>query len=433
MFNSNSDSGEETIGKLAFDITNSAVSNRTAQASRLQQVSLTPTNFGPNSFQAPSFSSTPYLYPNSDTDAISEAVNRSRSTKPSNNLNDRWFLRRRPDQDPTMQAASAAPSAPALFPNPVNNDASPPAFSARPISMADVTAAVKPFTGREQVDYWLGQFNRFLNYRKVVGQDRIDLFTLLMQGAARDWLSTLPPATLATETVLFTEFKNRFGLSPAQKMRTERELWSRDQLDSETVDEYVTTMQVIANRIGMSHENLLRMIIQGLKPELRLFTMNADVKTIKELLSVARMCEAARGVDKQSPTSSIAVLTEVVGSLALKIEKLVDKPPAVQAAIEAQPPGGGSRNRRPAGRRQPTGPSQWNHQGPPQRQWTPSPQQFSAAPISQGPQPQWRQTGQQSSSSMQQLRHDSSHWRHLAYTPLHGFNQQSGYLSNCCH
>ena len=187
-----------------------------------------------------------------------------------------------------MQAASAIPSAPVLFPGPSNGNVPPPAFSARPVSMADVTAAVKPFTGREQADDWLDQFNLFLKFRKVVGQDRIDLFSLLMQGAARDWLSTLPPATLATETVLFTEFKNRFGLSQAQKWRTERELWSRDQLDGENVDEYVVTMQVIANRIGMSQENLLRMIIQGLKPELRLFTMNADVKNIKDLLSQGR-------------------------------------------------------------------------------------------------------------------------------------------------
>jgi hypothetical protein len=80
-------------------------------------------------------------------------------------------------------------------------------------------------------------------------------------------------------------------------------------------------MQLMANKVNMPSDTLKKAIIEGWKPELRLFVLNANAKDIQELLSVARNCEAARSADTQS-TSTINNLTDMVGSLITKVNQL---------------------------------------------------------------------------------------------------------------
>lgn len=315
---------------------------------------------------------------------------------PFNTLTDRWTTFPAPRANATQATTPTAPT---------TTDR-----RSTSVSMSDVTSIVKPFNGLQPADKWLQQFQLYTTYKHIAGKEKIDLFRLLLTDTASDWLSTLSPPIVASEATLFAAFQNRFGMTQAQKWRTEKELWSRDQQDKETVDEYVTIMQVVANRVGMGPEQLLKLIIQGLKPELRLFVLNARVANIEELLSIARTCEAARQVDKPSHQSSIDVLTEVVGSLAVAVAELTSKSstttPVVQAPIQAAHPKETDWKTRkiynPNNHRRQLQPRRQQQQQQHSGQWQPSqtPPQWNqpqyAAPINP---PQWQQTPSSSQRS----------------------------------
>jgi hypothetical protein len=88
------------------------------------------------------------------------------------------------------------------------------------------------------------------------------------------------------------------------RWRRTAEIWSRKQGPNESVDDYVAAMQSAASRVNMPEDYLADAILQGLKPELRLFVLYAGVETIPEILKIARTSEAAHSADRSITTTS---------------------------------------------------------------------------------------------------------------------------------
>jgi hypothetical protein len=114
----------------------------------------------------------------------------------------------------------------------------------------------------------------------------------------------------------------RYGWTEAEKWRFNKEIWSQEQSENQTVDDYVTSMQIRATRVGTPQHTLKYAIIQGLKPELRLFVLNAKIPDIPTVLTVARTCEAARSADKVKSSDDIGQLKAMVNSLINKMDKI---------------------------------------------------------------------------------------------------------------
>ena len=114
---------------------------------------------------------------------------------------------------------------------------------------------------------------------------------------AADWMTALPTTTETRFDSLVLAFKKRYDLSEAAKWKAEKGIWGRAQGRTESIDEYVTSMQLMANKVNMPSDTLKKAIIQGLKPELCLFVLNANAKDIQEMLSVA---VTARQPDQQT-------------------------------------------------------------------------------------------------------------------------------------
>ena len=131
----------------------------------------------------------------------------------------------------------------------------------------------------------------------------------------------LPQHTVCSWNSLVTAFKQRYGLTEAEKWRYQKDIWSREQGETETVDDYVTAMQLTANKVGMPQETLREAIIQGLKPELRLFVLNANAHDIPTLLAVARTCEAARSADRPRNQDSLEIKS-MVASLMQQMQQM---------------------------------------------------------------------------------------------------------------
>lgn len=192
------------------------------------------------------------------------------------------------------------------------------------ISLSDVIAMVKPFTGtnKQNALKWFHSFLAYANFKQIFGHARLDLFKMLMVDNAADWILTLSPSIGFSEQTLFDAFKNRFGYTEAQKVKAESQLWHRTQGENETVDDYVTAMRLEAYQLQMPEKQLFKIISHGFKEPIKLFVMNSSCQSIDEILSIARTCEAANGTDKPNKQQLvIEELTDIVKQLRVDIAK----------------------------------------------------------------------------------------------------------------
>ena len=194
------------------------------------------------------------------------------------------------------------------------------------ISLNDISLMVKPFSGVANTEHsaekWLHSFELYSQFKNIQGQAKLNLFKLMLTDQAAAWLMALPETITRRWDTMLTAFHQRYGLTEAEKWRFNKEIWSQEQSENQTVDDYVTSMQIRATRVGMPQDTLKDAIIQGLKPELRLFVLNAKVPDIPTLLTVARTCEAARSADKIKSSDDIGQLKAMVNSLINKMDKM---------------------------------------------------------------------------------------------------------------
>ena len=194
-----------------------------------------------------------------------------------------------------------------------------------PVSVSDIALMVQPFTGvanvEQNADKWLHSFETYTTFKNIHGRTKINLFKLMLTNQAAAWLMALPQHTVCSWNSLVTAFKQRYGLTEAEKWRYQKDIWSREQGETETVDDYVTATQLTANKVGMPQETLREAIIQGLKPELRLFVLNANTHDIPSLLTVARTCEAARSADRPKNCDNLEIKS-MVASLMQQMQQM---------------------------------------------------------------------------------------------------------------
>jgi hypothetical protein len=185
-------------------------------------------------------------------------------------------------------------------------------------SLNDISAVVKTYTGQNSQNAlkWLYSFTTYTDLKNIQGYDKIQLFKLLMSEQAADWILTLSPHLCDSEDHLFDAFLRRFGISESQKLTNESRLWHRHQLESESVDDYVSYMRLQGYQINMPESQLFKIICNGFKEPIKMFVMTNNCSSIEELLNIARSCEAASSSDRpNSQQLAITQLTEMVREL----------------------------------------------------------------------------------------------------------------------
>jgi Retrotransposon gag protein len=79
---------------------------------------------------------------------------------------------------------------------------------------------------------------------------------------------------------LTDEFKQRHAPSMVDKWRRTKDIWSRQQEATESVNDYISFMQAAAQKAGMDEGTLIHQIIRGLKPDIRLFVLHNGAQTV---------------------------------------------------------------------------------------------------------------------------------------------------------
>jgi len=98
-----------------------------------------------------------------------------------------------------------------------------------------------------------------------------NLFRVMLEGNAADWLETL---TLDEQFPTFDDlgqaFFTRYKSPEVPRYKSAKDIFSRTQEDAESVDSFIDKMQKSARVVGLSGEILQFAILHGLKPHCQL-------------------------------------------------------------------------------------------------------------------------------------------------------------------
>jgi len=131
---------------------------------------------------------------------------------------------------------------------------------------------------------------------------------------AADWLDSLlpPPEGQTANLEYFVQnFRQRYQTPETLMMKTVQELYSRQQQQEESVDDYCTQMLKLAKIVQVKDDLLLYTLLNGLRTEIATYVTQRGPKTVNELLTAARTAELTI-----TPSKDL--------SLHAKVDKLMD-------------------------------------------------------------------------------------------------------------
>ena len=178
---------------------------------------------------------------------------------------------------------------------PQHNMAQAAAAPANSIS-GDGALLPPPFEGKasEDAENWLAYFVQYCTYKGIDGKpQQLELWKLLMRGQAHDYFASLPDDQKDTFAHMQAAFKRRYQQSELIKYRSAKDLFTRKQAITETVDDYVTLMRKMARKISetLDDDMVMYAILAGLQPQIASYVVAKAPKTTAELLDAARVAE----------------------------------------------------------------------------------------------------------------------------------------------
>ena len=196
------------------------------------------------------------------------------------------------------------------------------------------------YDGSYDITLWLEEIDRFLDATKSKDPAYIKNIVIShLHGPAKFAFDIFKPEEKDSYNHLRQALKERFTPSRHQKLQKKAALYQLKQKAHQTVAAFVLLVQEEARGLGLSEEDLVFVIIQGLQPKIRNYIKMSDPSSVRELFE----CPAAR--DDFEPgaehTGVFQALVDQVASLQATIEQQTTTSVAV-----ATPPRHLSRNPR---------------------------------------------------------------------------------------
>ena len=184
--------------------------------------------------------------------------------------------------------------------------------------MGDSDLSPGPFHGRpgEDGEEWVRHFENYCAYRLFDQSRALALMKILLVEPAATWVDSLDEAVTSSYSKLLEAFKTRYMPPAAMKFKSAKELYSRRQLDSETVDGYIEAMYKLARQLVSDNkqaEELARYAIMGgLKPHISAFVVQREPETLNDVIKAARLAEMTSTEPGQDMASQIQKLHEKI-------------------------------------------------------------------------------------------------------------------------
>ncbi len=140
-----------------------------------------------------------------------------------------------------------------------------------PQEAMDTPLAPPLFTGDPSQDatLWWSTFEHYTTYKSLQDAQARSLFPLLLRDTAAAWYPTLAQGQTDTLAHLKDAFQAAFKSNNSTKWSKERALYKLEQQPSQTVLQYITSVRSAAQGLDLTDDQMIRLIIGGLHPNIR--------------------------------------------------------------------------------------------------------------------------------------------------------------------
>ena len=179
-----------------------------------------------------------------------------------------------------------------------NNDSSDDESTA----MTDNVIAPPAFNGKAGQDPsdWLRHFILYSTFKGYTPERQKSLFKVLLTGGAADWLEGQGFPAETTFNDLKQAFEQLFKSPNVLKYKNAKEVFTKRQGISQSVDDYVTDMIKIGRAIETSDQMLQFAVLNGLRPELATYVTQRQPENMADLLQAARIAELTLPASKDT-------------------------------------------------------------------------------------------------------------------------------------
>ena len=248
-----------------------------------------------------------------------------------------------------------------------------------------------PFEGKvlEDGETWLQNFHLWSEIRQHNEPTRIQIFPYLLKGAARTWYETQKDSVRLDWENLCEAFLHRFIQKGPLHHDQVAKIFDKKQTDGLPVLDFLEKLQVEGHRCGFSEDLLISAAVKALKPEIRSFVLQQDVRDWETLCKMALIAESS-----VKPTDG--VLQQIAADLK-SLQKQLEENKSINA-IEPNPQQASSSRQS----WQTTQPAR-----PPRRQNF-APRTFEPRAAQRMAGPRWQQPGQQAGAYQMQSPQNST-------------------------
>ena len=179
------------------------------------------------------------------------------------------------------------------------------------------------FAGKPEEDAsdWLRHFQNYCTYKGYNEQKTLQLFKVLMVHNAALWLDALTETVAGDFTQLIAAFNDRYKTHQILKYRYSQELFNRRQQDNESVDDFIAHLKKLSRIVEAEEKMTIMAIMNGLKPNIKLYVMQQKPENLDALLQAARVAEVTAPPQSQADT----ILKEDLAEMKMEMKKIVAK------------------------------------------------------------------------------------------------------------
>jgi len=199
--------------------------------------------------------------------------------------------------------------------------------------------------GRE----WVRQLENYCVYRGFDNERSLALMKVLLVGPAGTWFESLDKDAIKGYSELLAAFKTRYMPPAALKFKSAKELYSRKQLDGESVDGYIELMRKLARQVvddDQQAENMARYaIMNGLKGHISSFVTQKEPSSLSDVIRAARLAELTCNESTEDVSSQIQKLHDKIDRMNAAATTYGDQQVHTpqQASARSYSPSGGRR------------------------------------------------------------------------------------------
>jgi len=161
-----------------------------------------------------------------------------------------------------------------------------------------------------------------------------------MTDLAGDWLASLPDTSTDSYANIKQAFDARYKVPEMVKYKSAKDLFSRKQQQSESVDDFCAGLQKAARIIGADEKTTVYAALNGISPSLVGFIAQRKPETMATLLEAARIAELTIPAQKNAQDEVSSQISEVKAEM----QKLNEKWERV--AVNAARNDGGDKHQR---------------------------------------------------------------------------------------